>query len=85
MSDSQSISGIVIKYLLQWAIGFGLLYWWIKDDAEKQWYWGVAIGVCLVGLVLMLAVKKIGDKAADALSNKLMEDLSADSTDKNEQ
>ena len=82
MSDSQTIKGIVLKYLFQWFIGFGLLYWWIKEDPDKQWYWWVAISIFLLGLILMVTVKKIGDKAANTLSKKLIEKISSDTSDK---
>ena len=79
MSESKSIGGIVTKYLIQWAIAFGVLYWWIDGEADKQWYYWIAGTVCITGLLLMIAVKKIGDKAADALSKKLTNELTSDS------
>ena len=79
MSDSQSIRTSVFKYIFQWAIVFAVLYWWVSDKPNWQWLWIPSIGVCVLGLLLMVAVKLLGDKAADALSAKLKEDLATES------
>ena len=78
MSDKQSIGSSIAKYVIQWLIGFGLLYVWIKDDPDKQWYWWVALAIFGTGLVLMALVIKLGNKAADAISEKLIDHLNAE-------
>ena len=81
MSESTSIKGILIKYSLQWAVVFGILYWYVDGEPEKQWYYGVAMGIYLLGLALMVAVKVLGDKAANTIAQKLNEELRTDKND----
>ena len=76
MSNKPFLDNTITSYVMQWIIGFGLLYFWIKDDPDKQWYWWVALSIFGTGLILMKLVVKKTNNAANAISEKLMEKLS---------
>ena len=73
MSQSDSLTSIVIKYILKWGVFFMLLLWWTTGHPNFNWLWIPSVVLFSIGLIAIYAAKKVGDKIVDHIEEKLEE------------